>query len=394
MKKILFVLKSITTHNRQNALCVERVAESLHTYSVDVDYLSWELTANYKPEPNIYTVVETERIRGFGNVERIISKAIHLPIGNQRLVKELYKAIVDLYTRNRYDAVVAVINPAECAEALYLAKQDLPEINAILYEIDPNSNRYKSCNSFTKRIWRKRSIRWEKKIYSCFDHIIHMITHENHYSSDDFKMFENKTIYLDIPNFESAGKRPNDYAMHSPIRFLYCGAFYPHMREPYYMFRLLEKVHEQFPLTLDIYTGNSMRSVLEEEEKKKDFIHLHREVTQEALEEIIESSDILVSIGNKDSDFLPSKTLKYMGTSKPIIHFFFDKTDVSLAYYQYYPAILNIMQENDNDLNTAALIIDFISKIEKGFVVDQEQLKKRLIKNTPDYSARRICELI
>ncbi len=393
MKKILFILKSVTTHNRQNALCVERVAAHLQLKGVSIDYLSWELTQPSSNEHNVYYVVEPEEINGTGNVIRLFTKIVNTPIGNARLVKKIKSRIIQLYQENKYDAIISVINPVEAAEALYLAKKEEPEINAILYEIDPNSNRYKICKNIKEQIWRYRSMNWERKIYRSFNYIIHMESHKKHYSMHYFSEFQEKSIYLDIPNFVPSDNKKNN-VIHSPLRFLYCGAFYPKLREPYYMISIFEEVQKIIPSTLDIYTGNSMRKELKDISDHLEFVRLHKEVSQEELTTIIDSSDVLVSIGNKDSDFLPSKTLMYMGTSKPIIHFYFDDDDVSMRYFAFYPAVLGIVQEKETNSDTIKHIVEFISNIQNGIEVNQNELRKRLFRNTPEYSAKKIWELI
>lgn len=391
--KVLIIVKSYLTHNRQNALCVERVAADLKRKGVSIDYLSWELTQPKRHEHNVSYVVEPENINGIGNTVRLVTKTVRTPLSSIILVKKLYRTLISLYKENQYDAIIAVINPAESAEALYRAKKEFPEINAILYEIDPNSNLHKVCRNAKEKIWRLRSMKWERKIYRSFDHILHMASHERHYSSQYFAEFQNKTIYLDIPNFEPIDVGI-DHKLHTPLRLLYCGAFYPRMREPYYMFRLLEEVSKTVPLTLDIYTGNSMRDELEALSRKKDFLRLHKEVSQEELNSIIGSSDILISVGNKNTDFLPSKTLMYMGTSKPIIHFYFDSDDVSLRYFSCYPAVLSIPEKKENEPEIVKQIIAFIARVCNGIPVDQNLLRSCLYRNTPEYSAKQIYDLI
>lgn len=393
MKKVLFLLKSITTHNQQDALCVEKVAEHLKSYGISVEYLSWELTPVTDYSKDIHIVVEDDKRSGIANWGRKITKVICTPIENISAEKKLYHRLVALYSSNQYDAVIAVINPPENAEAVYMAKKKFPKMHTILYELDPNSSRHKVCRNAKEKIWRLRSMKWERKIYRSFDHILHMASHERHYSSKYFAEFQKKTIYLDIPNFEPIDVGI-DNKLHTPLRLLYCGAFYPRMREPYYMFRLLEEVSKTVPLTLDIYTGNSMRDELEAQSRKKDFLRLHKEVSQEELNSIIGSSDILISVGNKNTDFLPSKTLMYMGTSKPIIHFYYDRDDVSLRYFSCYPAVLSIPEKKENEPEIVKQIIAFIEQVCSGIPVDQNLLRSCLYRNTPEYSAKQIYELI
>ena len=137
-----------------------------------------------------------------------------------------------------------------------------------------------------------------------------------------------------------------------------------------------------------------MRKELEILQRKNAFLILHNEVSESELDRAMCDADILISIGNKDSDFLPSKTLKYMGTGKPIIHFYSDDNDVSLNYYKYYPAVLFIDQRREINDSLIDEVVDFVQKTRIDINVDFDELKSNLIKNTPEYTAKQLMELI
>lgn len=392
MSKVLIITKSFLTHDRQNALCIERVAECLKNYGHIIDYLSWEQDVPTSSETNVYTVVEPEYVNGYRNQLRKIVKLLNVPLNSLSLVNKLYLAIKKLIYRFDYTTVVAVVNPAEGAEALYRIKKENPSINTILYEIDPSSNRYKTPKAISEIVWQKKSIIWEQKIYSTFDHIIHMQTHKAHYNDKMFKKYQKKSIYLDIPGF--IPQKNWEIQNSNSSRFLYCGAFYHKLREPYYMLKVIECLNRKKTCNLDIYTGKSMRSELIAASKKFDFLTIHNEVSQNELNDIIQQSDVLISIGNSYSDFLPSKTLMYMSTGKPIIHFYTDSHDVSLRYYKNYPAVLFINQQEKIDANKINKIYDFLLRIKSGYSIDSGKLYNSLYMNTPEYSAKKINELI
>ena len=232
-----------------------------------------------------------------------------------------------------------------------------------------------------------------KKIYSSFDYIIHMASHRDHYSNACFSDFRKKTIYLDIPNFEPFPicnyEEIKDYR-----RLIYAGAFYPSVREPFFMFSLLKILNRKYSVTLDIYTGNSMRNYLIKESNENNFIYLHNEVSENELMNYIKESDVLLSVGNNDSDFLPSKTLMYMSTYKPIIHFYSDADDVSLKYFSFYPNILMIDQRKEINDEMINQVIEFLKNKNSISNKSFERLSADLYKNSPQYSAKRLVELI
>lgn len=393
--KVLFVLRSFTTHDRQNALCVESIVKEMLSMqdNLEVDYVSWEYKQDIS-ENDVYTVFIPERTDLISKYTSGLYKFFHIPIGRKKAVDQLYKRISQLISKTKYDAIIAVINPPETAEAVCKIKRKYPELQFILYEIDPNSNRYKEALSLFQKYWKRKSIHWEKKVYETADIIVHMETHRKHFSQAAFSTFFDKTVFLDIPCFSPTGLRTMPRRGDAPLRLIYGGAFYPDLREPFYMVDLFRELCSTINLSLDIYTGQSMRKELLHLSNESSFIDLHDEVSEEVLDREISKSDILVSVGNKCSDFLPSKTLKYMSTGKPIIHFFSDETDVSLNYYKYYPAILLVDQRKPIDHSIKSNAISFIRRALDGFEFDYPSIAEKLEKNTPGYSAKKLLELI
>jgi hypothetical protein len=291
-----------------------------------------------------------------------------------------------------FDAMIAVINPTETAEALYKVKKY--NLKTILYEIDPTSNRYKNPQNLFQHFWKAMSMKWEKKIYNQMDYIIHMKTHKKHYSNEFYKEFAQKTYYMDIPCFDvkdfigSPTMKAN-----RKIKLLYAGAFYPVLREPYYMIELFSLLKKHTDIVLSIYTGANMKKELNDiANKHKSFISLYDVIPKKKLKKIIMDSDILVSVGNSNSDFLPSKILSYMSTGKPVIHFYSDEYDVSLLYLRRYPLCL-LIDQNKLSKDNISRLISFLD-IYENEKIDVNQLMIEFADNIPENSAREILDLI
>ena len=106
----------------------------------------------------------------------------------------------------------------------------------------------------------------------------------------------------------------------------------------------------------------------------------------------MEKADILVSVGNKQSDYLPSKVLEYIGTGKKIIHFYSDPQDVSLDYFRRYPKVLLISELESVD-DVIKKIMAFIKRHDFE-VLNESIILERFVENTIDYSASKIKELL
>lgn len=392
MKKVLFVLSEWSLHASPNALCVECIAEEL-TQDGDfaVDCLSLE--AGKKEDDakaGICFVNAPEQKNGFA---RKIYKFFHMPLSDVSVAEKIADRIVALQKQNHYVAVIAVMNPPETAEAVYRAKLKNRDIHYILYEIDPNSNRYKEPTDLLGRYLMKKAMRWERKVYEQAAFVIHMISHKAHYTQPFFDRFEAKAQFLDIPGLNTACfEEDNRHSV--PGSFLYAGAFYPGLRAPNQMIAYMAAYFSGNKGYLDIYTGRMQNELhrLIAGSGAEAAIKVHDTVEKSELHQIMHAHRVLVSVGNKQSDFLPSKTLDYIGTNKQIIHFYSDENDTSLPYLKRYGKCLLI--KDDTPIPEAVEKISSFVKNENQESWREGDLKSAFEHNTPGYTAGRFKMMI
>ena len=388
MKKVLFVTGEYISQSAQNGLCVKLLIEELEKINTECHVLCIEECKNEKVvNENIYPIYYKRHINGKLNKLRQLNKFIHIPIESIRLVKKLEKKIIKMIIDNTYDLIIAVINPGENAEAVFSVKKRYPALNCLLYEIDPESNRYKCPSNFIENIWKIKSTMWEKKIYRKMDWIIHMESHRQHFENKAYSYYLDKTFFSDIPNLKFLrllNKKSNER-----ITAVYAGAFYPVLREPDYMIDLFSFMDE---IDLNIYTGEIYREHINELSSKKENIHINNFIPQEALNEVISKADLLVSIGNKESDFLPSKVLYYIGSGKIILHLYSDDNDVAKKYFEKYPKAILINQNVDIGKNIEIIKRKFDEVINLN--LDEEQLKKIFYKNVPEYTTQILVRIL
>jgi hypothetical protein len=380
---------SYLQHTTPNGLCVEKILECFGNYPITCDIICTEHQLFNSQPQNIYPVYyHLSKNKIFK-----IKKFFQIPINHKYIVRKLKEQVKELVRKNCYDAVIAVVNPPEAAEAVYKVKMEFSNINFILYEIDPASNRYKYPSNIIEKYSNYKSAKWEKRIYSVADSVIHMKTHREHFSNKKYKEFENKTIYLDIPSFYFTDGNKNTKKEGEKTNLIYAGAFYPILREPDYMIESLAKVYETNKnINLSIYT-RTMKQRLQTLSSKYDFkFDINEPVTQEKIQLIFYENDILISIGNHQSDFLPSKVLSYISTCKPVIHFYSDPEDVSLHYFKKYENALLV----DMNIQTDAAALKILRFIEesKNTYVDIKKLKANFIENSPEFTAKKIMEIL
>lgn len=388
--RLLCLIEGYSSLSEANAICLNHIVECWEKdgLSIDIVSIEKEKCKNKKGVINC-TISSYGKIR---KLKRKISKLIWMPIGRPEVIDVYQRNILRLISNNEYDAIIAIVNPIEAAEALKRVKRKYSNIKTILYEIDPSSNRYKTPETILQKIWCYRSKIWERRIYRTVDFIIHMETHKEHFSKQFYKEFQSKTVYLDIPSFE-VQKWEQVYRINKNcLSFIYAGAFYPKLRNPSRMIELLKKLSEKTNIIVKIYT-NSKGINIQRMIGNNSFIKIYSYIPQEMLTEEIKKSDILLDLGNHNSDFLASKTIQYISSGKPIIHFYSSSDDVSNKYYKSYDNCL-LVDQRKNDQIILSEMIQFLDKLPLEIYPDYIYLKKKYIRNTPDYSAQRIMELV
>jgi hypothetical protein len=388
MKKVLCILEGYHGLTEANAICLSNIAKYWVKEGFLFDVLSIEKERSPEKDGVIQCVIPAELINN--KFVRITRKFINMPVGRPFLVKLILDIFDELMPTEKYDGLLAIVNPVESAVAAVEIKKRHPSIYTVLYEIDPSSNRYKNPSNLFEKWWNIRSTRWEIETYRHFDRIIHMETHKKHFSSQKYKEFTSKTIYLDIPSYVPQMPEINEEGR-DEIKLLYAGAFYPKLRNPKGMIEILKRVKEKIKIKTVIYTGNQMYEEVKAMTEDDRSFELNHYASQEVLRQEINDSDILLDLGNMDSDYLPSKTIQYMSEGKPIIHFCPDDQDVTVSYLNKYPLSL-IVREKDPYAETVEQILEFIKVIKMHPVCDPYKLISVFIENTPEYSGRVLME--
>lgn len=387
MKRIACIVEGYVNQTEANAICLNEIIEEMNT-EVLIDVITIESNRSGWNN-NIYSIDKSKSIIKNEFIRKVV-KFTHMPIGNKNLSKLIAKETNKVLNHNKYDTLMVIVNPIEAADAICLIREKNPDLKIILYEIDPASNRYKNPKSLIEKLWKRKSILWEKHIYKNCDEIIHMKSHYNHFSQNHFSQFNSKTHFLDIPNFK-VNVLPNK--KNNICQMVYAGAFYPVLRNPFPMIDILKKLSKIVNIEVHIYTGNNMKSEIEKSVKNYEMFHVNDYVSQEELMKIYTNSDILLDLGNMDSDYLPSKPFQYMGTGKPVIHFKQDESDVTIKYFKKYKNALIVSLKNE----TQGLkeITEFINNMKnKSVSYTREELENLFYENTPKYTAEKLLEII
>lgn len=389
-KKILFVLGDYLNGSSQNGICVDSIKNKLLEMGIDIHILCYqESKQQVKKNEVIFTILK-EEYKSL-SAKYIINILFHPPIVYKNTVKNYADTISQLYAKYKYDAIVGVMNPAEAVEGVYKFKKNHKNINTILYEIDPVSNKFIGSKNIVKLVYRKIVKMWERKMYGTFDTIIHMKTHYKHFQNNFYQLYNNKTYYLDIPNFWPV-KNICTKIKTDKLSMIYAGAFYPKLRNPDYLINLGKYISNINKVECSIYTDDRMKDHLLKLIGDNNDICLCKMIPNTILQEKMENVDVLLSVGNKSSEFLPSKIFTYMSLGRPIVHILGDINDSVIPYLEKYPLAL-LLDPNVTVEKNSKLFFEFIDKID-NVMISREELIQTFYENTPLYTAQQIKKIL
>ena len=108
---------------------------------------------------------------------------------------------------------------------------------------------------------------------------------------------------------------------------------------------------------------------------------------------MMQSSDILINIGNNVINQVPSKLFDYISTGKPIINFCKSKNCPTIPYINMYRLGLNII-EGEDAIDRQALIVSQFIKEHNKERMNFDEIKTTFLKNTPEYVGETFIKLL
>lgn len=167
-----------------------------------------------------------------------------------------------------------------------------------------------------------------------------------------------KCIPVSFPHMEANEKIPTsqDIPMDpNKIHLLFCGALFPEVRSPDCFLDVIRRLDERFCIT---FMGRNCEQFwkkcsIETRAQIRVFPPQPYQVAVNAMEQ----ADILINIGNNMRIHMPSKTLDYINTGKPIVNFYKFTDCPTLYYTSRYPLCLNLNEkEYDAERDTEKFV--------------------------------------
>ena len=367
------------------------IVNGIHIYRVK-DTLSSDLN---EISSGIKNIKVSEILRGIAhNIHRFKTLLYFpfFPVTSLSLIIRIYKLAVKLHQSYKFDMVYSSYNPIEGLIASNLLKRQYPDIKLGMYLLDSLSNKG-GGRLVNSKMMERKGWKWERRFYKDADLILNMIPHKEHHKKDRYIPYRNKMAYVDIPLLTKSNRvNKNNRDEEDYTTIVYSGSLNSYYRDPTYACEVFKKINDNSYRIKFYSRGDCEHRLSEYQEITNGMITRNGYIPHEELLIKLNSASILLSIGNKKSDMLPSKIFEYMSLGKPIIHFYDDETDSSLPYLKKYSLALLIKQDLENLDENTLKVKDFIRK-KTGKEIDFSVIENTFKRNTPEYTVDKIVNM-
>lgn len=304
-------------------------------------------------------------------------------------INETVNALEEILSKESFDVVIPMsgVYTAAIASIIVCKRHN---IKMGLYQVDPcSTNQVFSLSTYDERL------KFEKEIYDFAKFVITTPIIYEEMKGIAFKEQQNKVWTMEFPNVVIRNKDlRKELTLSKTIKCLFTGMIAPIARDPKFTVRLFSNVIDQnikFELIgvnkdeLSRYVGADIPS---------NIICRGRMSLNEAQKEI-RDADILVNIGNKLTNQVPSKLFEYIASGKPIVNVCANRSCPSIPYMNRYPYALNLLQTSDEEE-----IKSQVAKLEKFIheyawkTVPGDQIISLFQECTPEYCAGLMAKII
>lgn len=274
-----------------------------------------------------------------------------------------------------FDAVISTSEPFASA----LAASRLENVKKIMYIMDPPACTTGSSGTH----FRDRKL---GRILVKHDLILTTPFIRKALSDCGYGEYDGKICSIGFPMIEQH-KRGDSHIVedNSKVNLLFCGWMYSDIRSPKYFLDIVSRLDERFCVCFMGKECDKMRERFDFE-TKAEIVTFPQQPYQTAIDAIFDA-DVLINIGNSVPVHIPSKTLEYINTGKPMVNFYKFKDCPTKHYTDRYPLCLNLF-EGDEDIDTVAKkFIDFCLE-NTGRTVNREFIESEFADCTPQYIAQ------
>lgn len=411
MKKIVFIVNGYYPDYSANGICIKKIVDNISN-EAEVHIISQNLgktTCLFEEYENTYI----HRVKTFeSRLRNWINEKIES--ANNRIIRTLFTFILNVirfvywiqpvfqkYTLKKplisayenclehidnIDMVFGVCFPMEglIAATHYAGNHKDTKCGCILFDkFSTNISHQKNRNNMERKF--EKHVQLESNLFSSMDVIVATYDWEKYLKKYHGRIYTN-VHFIDIPALKVFDEKEVDSTLNE---YAYLGMVDRNIRPIDKVLPILgeldiEDVRFSFAVKGNLYDYVNNFC------KETDNFTFYGTVPIERSYEIQCKCRGLLSIGNTDTSQTPSKIFEYVGTGKPIVHFYFDKNDRCIEILNRYENALcfNVNNYNKKDLS---LLKEFLYKAEP---INTFDIKRLFMEADPKYTAMKIMSYI
>lgn len=359
--KILFVSAALTDTGTATGILIGNMAERLTALGHKVAAVGIKRSL-YDPDETDYRgmkVYHAEYVTSFRGKKKgkdfLLAAAKKALRHNKRNAKALFdswqvRALVrkmkKIHAEN-YDAIVAVCASHDAIKAVQEFKAKASSgAKCVLIQYDPLAE-----NFGLQQKGHSRLLEYEKSIFEKCDTVMtapfilngkDVSTVPKNLIKAEIPAVVPKKAYNDAQKCDEGGNGENNV-----ITCVYAGDLYPGIRDPYSMLDLFA-LFENPAIQLHVIGGGAA-DILKKysEDKLKGRLFIHGRLSEEECNRELMKADILINLGNKINNQLPSKVLNYACYGKPILNIYSISDCPTLEYLSDYPLAINVFGDGE-----------------------------------------------
>lgn len=390
MGNILILTSNAFSEANANGLCAMSLKKAMEDTHHSVYLVGITNRSNEAHDSSVFPIVHMQKPDSNHGVFKEYCKSfkrIFYPIIDKQLVKEYVSKSIEIIEERSIDVIVAVYYPIETLASISILKSRYPNIECVSYELDSATDGIHPGGR-GDLLFDKAYFRWMNHIYQKMNRIFIMESHRKHFEKH-YSDWIKKAVFVDIPVLDEQGLPPKK-SFDSTAKFFYTGILDTGYRSPLKALNCLSELSEHNDWQIHFYSRGNCEQILKEWAEKNPRICQHGYVSKEVLNRELSEADILLNIGNANSNSLPSKLISYFALGKPIVHFSMQKDDICEDYLRRYPLAL-IISFDDSVEQAKAKITEFV-RAHLHDSVPYNEIKTTFAKNTPEYSAGKLME--
>lgn len=234
---------------------------------------------------------------------------------------------------------------------------------------------------------------------AAFDRVKHIFTTSvllKQYSENElYKRYTDKMTAVDFPNVK---QHKHDVKVKSAIDFdgeytniLFGGVVADSFRSPEYVLKVLAPLFEKGEKIRMYFMGTNNSAVLDSYmEKYPQNIFFKEKVSADAALATMKKADVLLNIGNKIDNQVPSKIFDYFAIGKPILNLQRIENCPAAEYFAKYPLVYSLEEWKAADIET----VEKFLRNAKGKTVDFAEVKELFKTATVEYVAESMLDVM